>query len=150
MKNLNEFSKLLFSEKNNYERKKATLQSRLEKVEFDLALLKRKKPKPKGVIKPLALAIQKELKAKAYYVVDISSLWSTVIIHWVTEADMTKCKNKDHIAKLEIDRYDNKWVIIEKDKYGEKQYLDMHKNKGVRWLAKYARQKLLDEGVYGD
>ena len=70
MKNLNEFGKLFFCEEDKYEGRKTTLQNRLEKAQSDLYYLKLKKPTPENIIKPLALAIQKELKAKAYYVVD--------------------------------------------------------------------------------
>ncbi len=149
MKNLNEFSKELFAKKSKYERRKQTLYDRMEKAKTEYRRLK--KPMPEDIIKPLAVAIQKELKAKAYYVIDIDSFYSTVTIHWVTEADMAKCKNKDHIAKLEIhvSTYDKKVTIVEKDEYDREQYIDIHKNKGVKWLAKYAKQKFLNEGKYG-
>ncbi len=146
MKNLNEFSKLFFVKKNKYESDRDKLQEAYDDADFNLRRLE--KPMLKDIIKPLALAMQEELKAKAYYVVDIGSIWQTVTIHWVMEDDMTKCKNKDHVAKLEIDRYESQWVIIEKDGYGKKQRMNMYKNKGIKWLAKYAKQKLLNEGIY--
>jgi len=144
MKNLKEFSKDFFAKKKKYERREQTLQDRLDKVKSDLAMHRRKRPMPENVIEPLALDIQKELKAKAYYVVDIDSMFSTVTIHWVSEPDMIKCKNKDKIAMLEISisSYDEKVSIVERDKDGRRQYIKIHGNKGVKWLAKYAKQNL--------
>lgn len=140
MKNLKEFSKEYFSQKKKYKETRDRLQKAVDKACDKLSLLKR--PTSEGIVKPLALAIQKELKAKAYYVVDIESIWSTVKIVWVLEPDMTKCKNKHEVGILEINTLDEEWVVVERAEDGQKEYIINYGNKGIKWLAKYAKQNL--------
>jgi hypothetical protein len=143
MKNLNEFSKEFFAKKKKYRTTRDRLQAKIDKARNELGLLERSEPTAKNIVEPLALAIQKELKAKAYYVVDIGFM-SPVQIVWVSEPDMNKCKNKDEVGRLKIwiGSYDEKISIVEKDEFERDRYIEIHGNKGVKWLAKYAKQNL--------
>ena len=143
MINLKEFGKEFFSQTSKHRKAKDRLQAKIDDARDKMSILKRSEPTTENVIEPLALAIQKELGAKAYMVSEIGFM-SPVHIIWVSEPDMKKCYTKHYMGELEIwiGSYDEEISIVERDKDNGNIYIRIHGRKGAKWLAKYAKQNL--------
>ena len=148
MKNLNEFSREFFDKEDKFKKTMDDLVDQLSKIHTKIGRLK--KPTVSNTMKPLILAIQKELKAKAYYTVGESGMYRYVTIYWVTEPDMLKCRREHEAGQMTITTSDDDWVIVEidEDDYRNKEYIKIHGKKGYKWLAKYAKENLIKSRIH--
>ena len=145
MINLKEISKTYTTKLKKHKDTRDKLQEQLDKL--NLKISRNKKPKVEDAIKPLALAIQKELKAKSYYVTDIDSIWDPVSVRWLSVKNIDKSQKKHQIGILYIYYADDVWTLTEKDKYGNEIYKKSCSTQGVKWLAEYAKKMILKENL---
>jgi hypothetical protein len=146
MNNVKELSQTYYKLHRQYVKRRDALEEELAKIQLKIA--QNKKPEAEETIKPLAEAIQKELGAKAYYVVgSADSIMSPVKIVWLKVADTAKFKRTDEIAMMEVyfQSYDEECIITEDKGKGSAVYFYSYADKDVKWLAKYARQRKMEE-----